>query len=62
MPIPTRQDYALRDIENLAANVIVRLTTMRYAPKNTKRDVAGLRELLQQYVDAVMALAHESEG
>ncbi|WP_316205386.1 hypothetical protein [Bradyrhizobium sp. SZCCHNS3004] len=62
MAIPTRQDYALREIENLAANVIVRLTTMRYSPKHTKRDVAGLRELLQQYVDAVMALAHESEG
>ncbi|NPV22131.1 hypothetical protein [Bradyrhizobium aeschynomenes] len=58
MPTPTRQDYALRDVENLAANVIVRLTTMRYAPKDTKRDVAGLREVLQQYVDAVMELAH----
>ncbi|NPU12048.1 hypothetical protein HL666_14850 [Bradyrhizobium sp. 83002] len=62
MSIPTRQDYALRDVENLAANVVVRLTTMRYAPKNTNRDVAGLREVLQQYVNAVMALAHEAEG
>ena len=62
MPIPVKADYQLRDIENLAANVVTRLTTMRYAPKNTKRDVAGLRELLQQYVNAVMALAHDAEG
>ncbi|WP_315720148.1 MULTISPECIES: hypothetical protein [unclassified Bradyrhizobium] len=61
MPIPTRQDYAMRDVEDLAANVVVRLTTMRFLPKNTKRDVAGLRETLQQYVNAVMAMAHETE-
>ncbi|MGJ4928613.1 hypothetical protein ACQR1I_14190 [Bradyrhizobium sp. HKCCYLS2038] len=62
MAIPVRRDYALREVEDLAANVVVRLTTMRFLPKSTKRDVAGLRETLQQYVDAVMAIAHETEG
>ncbi|MGJ4957745.1 hypothetical protein ACQR1H_19030 [Bradyrhizobium sp. HKCCYLRH2015] len=52
----------MRDVEDLAANVVVRLTTMRFLPKNTKRDVAGLRETLQQYVNAVMAIAHETQG
>lgn len=60
MPIPTRADHDLADIDNLANVIRGRLTTMRYAGKAV-RDFAGLRDALQEYVDQVMAFAHGTE-
>ncbi len=60
MPIPTAQDRALAEIDDMAASIKVRLTTMRYAGKE-KRDIAGLHDLLQHYVEQVMHFAHQTE-
>lgn len=59
MAIPTAKDYALRDIEDLAANVLTRLTTMRHTPG--KKDRQGLRETVQAYADKVMDYADSCE-
>lgn len=59
MGIPTAKDYALVDIENLAANVLTRLTTFRHTPG--VKDRAGLRETLQAYVTKVMSYADSCE-
>ncbi|WP_275198481.1 hypothetical protein [Bradyrhizobium sp. CSA207] len=42
----------------MAASILVKLMVMRHAGDG-KRDIAGLRELLQQYVNDVMALANQ---
>jgi hypothetical protein len=57
VPVPTAQDQALSVINDMAASVQVKLTTMRYSGE-TERDISGLREMLQEYVDQVMAFAH----
>jgi hypothetical protein len=59
MPIPGPADAALADIENAASCIRVKLTTIRYC---ADRDLAGLRQLLQDYVDLVMAFAHDHGG
>lgn len=57
---PDRHDYALGEISNLAASITVKLSIMRHAGDG-KRDMKGLRDLLQDYVDRVMAFAHGTE-
>jgi hypothetical protein len=57
MPIPTPFDHRLAEIDDLAAAVMIKLRTIRHA--GDARDVSGLRELLQTYVDQVMALAKD---
>ena len=59
MPIPGPHDTAMAEIENTAASVLIKLTTMRHTGPG-QRDVAGLRQLLQDYVDLVMKLARET--
>jgi hypothetical protein len=58
MPIPGPLDGALNDIENIASCIRVKLTTIRYSDA-AHRDIAGLRQLLQEYVDLVMAFAKD---
>ena len=50
---------AMAEVEDLAALVIVRLTTLQTCPG--KKDLSGLRDVLQQFVDRVMDLAHSTE-
>jgi len=58
MPIPGPADAVLADIENTARSIRVKLTTIRYGDP-AHRDIAGLRRLLQDYVDLVMAFAKD---
>jgi hypothetical protein len=58
MPIPGPADAVLADIENTASSIRVKLTTIRYGDP-AHRDIAGLRRLLQDYVDLVMAFAKD---
>jgi hypothetical protein len=58
MPIPGPADAVLADIENTASSIRVKLTTIRYGDP-AHRDIAGLRQLLQDYVDFVMAFAKD---
>ena len=55
MAIPTKFDGQLAEIEDMAGCVMIKLRTMHRAKGES--DIAGLRELLQQYVDHVMAVA-----
>ncbi|WP_316159797.1 hypothetical protein [Bradyrhizobium sp. SZCCHNRI20481] len=59
MAIPTAKDYELRAIDEIMANVATRLVTLRHTPG--RKDVAGLRKVLQDLVDKVMAYAHDCE-
>jgi hypothetical protein len=56
MPIPTRTDALLSEIENLGAAVRVALTVLRHNPANDGRAV---RECLQTYCDKVIDAANE---
>jgi hypothetical protein len=56
-PIPTRFDRKLGDLDDLNGVVMTKLRTIRHA--GDACDLGGLRELLQTYVDAVMALAKD---
>jgi hypothetical protein len=58
MPIPGPADAALADIEDLSSSIRVKLTTIQFGDP-AHRDIAGLRQLLQQYVDMVMAFARD---
>lgn len=58
MAIPTAFDHQLAEIENAASAVVIKLRTIHHAGAG-HRDVAGLRDLLQSYVDQVMALAQD---
>jgi hypothetical protein len=46
------------DIENTASSIRVKLTTIQYGDP-AHRDIAGLRQLLQNYVNLVMAFAKD---
>lgn len=59
MGIPTAKDYALKDIDELMSSVTTRLTTLRHTPG--RKDITGLRDVLQQLVTKVMAYAHDCE-
>ncbi|MGJ5042737.1 hypothetical protein [Bradyrhizobium sp. HKCCYLRH1062] len=59
MAIPTAKDYELRAIDEIMANVATRLVTLRHTPG--RKDVTGLRKVLQDLVDKVMAYAHDCE-
>jgi hypothetical protein len=60
MAIPGPADAALADIENTASSIRVRLTTLQHGdPSRRDIDIAGLRQLLQDYVDMVMAFARD---
>jgi hypothetical protein len=58
MAIPTAFDGKLAEIENAASCVLIKLRTLHHAG-GPDGDIAGLRELLQAYVDQVMALAKD---
>jgi hypothetical protein len=58
MPIPGPSDAAIADIENTASSIRVKLTTIQYGDPE-RRDIAGLRQLLQDYVDMVMKFAKD---
>ncbi|WP_027578547.1 hypothetical protein [Bradyrhizobium sp. Ai1a-2] len=60
MAIPTREDYALAEIDNLHGNVMVRLKNFRWANARVK-DPAAIREALVAYVDAVTAFVNGDE-
>lgn len=60
MAIPTDFDRQLGAIGEIANGITVRLTTMRWAGKGA-RDIEGLRDQLQAFVDAVMAMARTTE-
>ena len=60
MPIPTAQDKALAEIDDLANSIKVKLAVMRFAGKEP-RDIAGLRNVLQTYVTKVMKFARDTE-
>ncbi len=60
MGIPTAQDQSLAEIDDIANSVKVKLTVMRHAGRG-HRDISGLRDQLQEYVDKVMQFAHETE-
>ncbi|WP_316174705.1 MULTISPECIES: hypothetical protein [unclassified Bradyrhizobium] len=59
MAIPTAKDFELRAIDEIMANVATRLVTLRHTPG--RKDVPGLRVVLQTLVDKVMAYAHDCE-
>ena len=59
--IPGPVDAALSDIENAASSIRVKLTTIQYGDP-ARRDIAGLRHLLQTYVDMVMKFAKDVGG
>jgi hypothetical protein len=61
MGIPTAQDQALAEIDDIANSIKVKLTIMRHAGKGA-RDFTGLRDVLQQYVNKVMAFARSTEA
>lgn len=76
MPIPTRFDHKIVEIEQLAASIQTSLGTMhrgrfrttttgdiRVATRTFERDraMAALKTRLQDYADAVMALASEAD-
>jgi hypothetical protein len=56
--IPGPSDAALADIENTAGSIRVKLTTIQYGDP-AHRDIAGLRQLRQDYVDMVMKFAKD---
>jgi hypothetical protein len=58
MAIPTAFDGQLAEIENAASCVLIKLRTLHHAG-GADHDITGLRELLQAYVDQVMALAKD---
>lgn len=53
MPIPTRADYSLSNIGELADLVLLRLRTWHRAGPN--RDPGLVRDALKQYIGAVQA-------
>jgi hypothetical protein len=58
MPIPTRADHQLSEIETAGSGILTQLRTMQRA---AARDLPGmrkrLREMLQDYADLVMTTA-----
>jgi hypothetical protein len=57
MPIPTPYDRSLGEIDDLHGCVLIKLRTLQHA--GAGHGVTGLRELLQTYVDQVLALARD---
>jgi hypothetical protein len=60
MAIPSPADADIAEIENLSNAIRGKLTIMRHAGK-APRDFAGLRDVLQEYVDRVMEFARSTE-
>ena len=58
MAIPGPSDTALAYIENTASSIRVKLTTIQYGDP-AHRDIARLRQFLQDYVDMVMKFAKD---
>lgn len=61
--IPTQFDYKIGEIQNLAASIQCKLgiiSRLRSTPTGDVRvkQLADLRIIVQDYADAVMALAH----
>ena len=57
MPIPTIEDHKLGEIDDLHRAVMGKLTVLRYS-ENSPRNVADLRQRLQEYADAVVDFAN----
>ena len=55
MPIPTKFDGQLGEIENLAGCITTKLSILHRA--GPKRDATELRELLEEFVNKVIATA-----
>jgi hypothetical protein len=63
MSIPTKADGDLANVDSIASNVLTTLRTMLHAnPRDLPGMRATLREHLQNYVDAAMAIADERAG
>ena len=60
MPIPTRHDGQLSEIESMASSILLSLRTIRHAnSRDIDRMRRVLRERLQDYANAVIDLANE---
>lgn len=60
MPIPTKFDGDLGEVEDLASGIVILLRTMQHAgARDVPRLRAALRDALQNYVDRVMSAARE---
>jgi hypothetical protein len=61
MAIPSKFDHRMSEIDDAAGKIMVQLRTMQHAnPADIVRMRAVLRERLQSYVSAVLALADQS--
>jgi hypothetical protein len=56
VPIPSALDRKMAEIDDLAAGVVISLRTLRHSPGYDPRQV---RERLQVFCDAVIALAND---
>jgi hypothetical protein len=60
MPIPTRFDHQMGEVENAATVIMLSLRTLRHAnPRDVDRMRVTLRERLQDFADLVVRLANE---
>lgn len=57
MPIPTKFDHDLSAVDDLHNVTMTRLRTLRRA--GARRDAAGVRQALDQYMAAVQALVKD---
>ncbi|MET4384376.1 hypothetical protein ABIB73_000111 [Bradyrhizobium sp. F1.4.3] len=58
MAIPTRQDHALAELENLHSVTMVRCRAFIHAGQ--RRDAASIKQALQAYCDALVAFVNEA--
>lgn len=58
MPIPTREDYLIAEIDNAASNILNQLRILRRSKiaRDQDRLRAGLRQSLQDYNDMIVDL------
>ena len=60
MPIPTKFDGEMGEVQDLASGIETQLRVMRHAgSKDVPRMRAALRDALQSFVDKVMATARD---
>jgi|GraSoi2013_115cm_1033766.scaffolds.fasta_scaffold528944_2 hypothetical protein len=58
MPIPTRADFQLAEIETAGSGILTQLRTMQHAAARDVPDMRSrLRDMLRAYVDAAMTAA-----
>lgn len=59
MPIPTRRDHQLDDLENLHASIMIALRTWQHA--GHRRDPDNIRRLLVNYADSVVDFVNTAD-